>query len=200
MQYTTSIVQLGTGLLSTFGRLEEQLGNPWVQVKYLCMCLVLSQESEYSHRPDAATAYFCKVYKLRMGFTFLNVGGKNKRRLVHRDMKNYMEFKYWCSKVKSYWNPGILSPLQTVESCLHITQRDWAVAKGHSVPQNLQCLPSGPAQQVSANPWVKCMLLAKEEVGCHLSGCGCSLPTHRNYPFGTFRTLKLPCLLFFIGV
>ena len=71
------------------------------------------------------------------------------------------------------------------------------MAKEHSVPQNLQCLPSGPAQQVSANPWVKCMLLAKEEVGCHLSGCGCSLPTHRNYPFGTFRTLKLPCLLFF---
>ena len=60
VQYMTSIVQLGTGLLSTSGRLEEQLGNPWVQVKYLFMCLILSQESDYSHRPDAATACFVR--------------------------------------------------------------------------------------------------------------------------------------------
>ena len=71
---------------------------------------------------------------------------------------------------------------------------------GHSVPQNLQCPPSGPSQEVFANPWVKWMLLAKEELYCHLSGCGCSLPTHRNDPFGKFQTLKLPCLPFFVGV
>lgn len=65
-------------------------------------------------------ACFCRTQKLRVIVTFLNHWNK-KQESYFVQGENYVEFKFQCPQMKSYWNTAALTCLHVVCGCHHAT-------------------------------------------------------------------------------